>query len=407
MSDARYNRRIDRRRRFGNTVKGAWNALLPLVRGSGDYTIDGNSQQVPQFASGRTFRISHREYIQDVESSIGFVNSTFPLNPANAACFPWLSNIALNFQEYIVHGMVFQFVSTSADALNSTNTALGTVIMGTDYNAANLPYASKQAAENAEFTVSCRPSMSLRHAIECDPHQSPIGELYIRTGAQPSDTDIRLYDLGRFQIATQGMQAASVNIGELWVTYQVALFKPRLFSALGRLSDAQYIASSAVVALTQADPIGVGVATPNIPSNFTLVYNNLPLCPTSQLVPNGSYCPFQDTPTNSRFRFVPPIYPQPVCYDCEVIWKWSSAQIMSATAPVFAPNDSNNIVSLEYYGDSTGWLFTPDVGVSGTVWTCRFTIKCNFQDGDNYIDITYTNFPLVNASVYLRCIQLP
>lgn len=247
MSDSRYQRRVDRRRRFGNTVKGAWNSIIPLIRGQGDYTIvSGGADQVPQFANSpgyRSFRIAHREFISDVESSTNFVNRTFALNPANSAVFPWLSNMAQNFQEYVMHGLVFQFTSTSADALNSTNTALGTVIMGTDYNAGNAPYVSKQAAENAEFTVSCRPSQSLRHAIECDPAVTVgQGHLYVsplNNGTVPAGQDPKTYNLGTFQLMTQGSQAVA-TIGELWVTYDIEFLKPIDNSQLFRSAADHY-----------------------------------------------------------------------------------------------------------------------------------------------------------------------
>lgn len=54
----------------------------------------------------------------------------------------------------------------SADALNSVNTALGQVIMATDYNAANPPFGQKSEMENYEFGQSCKPSESQIHPIE-------------------------------------------------------------------------------------------------------------------------------------------------------------------------------------------------------------------------------------------------
>ena len=40
-----------------------------------------------------------------------------------------------------------------------------------------------------------------------------------------------------FTIATQGFQGTNVNIGELWVTYQVTLLKPKLYASLGKYND--------------------------------------------------------------------------------------------------------------------------------------------------------------------------
>jgi hypothetical protein len=42
-----------------------------------------------------------------------------------------------------MHGLVFEYKSMSADALNSVNTALGQVIMSVQYDAANLPFVNK------------------------------------------------------------------------------------------------------------------------------------------------------------------------------------------------------------------------------------------------------------------------
>lgn len=64
------------------------------------------------------------------------------------------------------------------------------------------------------------------HAIECERSQTTLSEQYIRFGAVPAGADPRFYDLGRFSIATVGMQAASVNIGELWVSYDIEFLKP-------------------------------------------------------------------------------------------------------------------------------------------------------------------------------------
>jgi hypothetical protein len=51
--------------------------------------------------------------------------------------------------------------------------------------------------------------------------------MYIRNGDVMSSADKRFSDLGMFQFATVGMQAASV-IGELWVSYHVELIRPKL-----------------------------------------------------------------------------------------------------------------------------------------------------------------------------------
>lgn len=241
----RRQRRADIKRSLGQAF-GLARRVIPggvSMVGLGDYQIkynslmgggegSGSTDYVPSLSntgSRGSVRIQHREYLQDVNSSTSFVNTPFVLNPSNSACFPWLSNMALNFQEYKFHGLVFHYVSLSAEALNSTNTALGAVIMSTDYNAASKPYASKAAAENSEYTVSTKPSCSLVHGIECDPMMTVNqGHLYISpyaNGTAPTGEDPKTYNMGTFQFMTQGSQAVA-NIGELWVSYDVELIKP-------------------------------------------------------------------------------------------------------------------------------------------------------------------------------------
>jgi len=140
--------------------------------------------------------------------------------------FPWLSAVASAYEQYSFKGLVFEFKSTSANSLNSTNTALGTVIMATEYDSKKPPFSSKLQMENYEFATSCKPADSCLHPVECNPAESTLTCLYTR---QPTTagSDVRFTDLGQFYLATVGMQAAAV-IGELWCTYEIELLKPRI-----------------------------------------------------------------------------------------------------------------------------------------------------------------------------------
>lgn len=198
------------------------NTLMAEMMVNGPPAIHNTSQ--------RTFIVRHREYLGDIitGADAGFNITHYAINPALYGTFPWLAQIAQNFEQYRVRGMVFEFKSTSADALNSTNTALGSVIMATEYNSDSDPFASKAQMENHEFASSARQSCSMLHAIECAPRVTTVTELYTRTTSPPAGQDLRLYDLGRFSIATQGQQGSSVNIGELWVSYEIELLKPQI-----------------------------------------------------------------------------------------------------------------------------------------------------------------------------------
>jgi len=207
---------------------GEWGANL---LGMGDYKVQYNTlstNSVPTMHGGNSkVRVSHREYLGDVTGSVGFTIQSYNIQPGSALTFPWLSSLAECYQSYKIHGMAFEFVSTSADALNSVNTALGTVVMATNYNPVNPQFTNKAEMEQYEFSSSGRPSRNQLHLIECDPKLQVMDHLFVRTGAVPNGQDLRFYDWGVFQLATVGMQAAS-TIGELWITYDIEFMKPRI-----------------------------------------------------------------------------------------------------------------------------------------------------------------------------------
>lgn len=226
----------------GYGISGISNFLeknLGSFLGQGDYVMPAYtptqnslllSGAMPQVISSvdREFNIRFREYIGDVTTGAAntFNITEYPIQPGLPDTFPWLSQVAGNFEQYRINGLIFEFKSLSADALNSTNTALGSVIMATEYNSVNAGFTSKQQMENHEFSVSAKQSCSVYHPVECKRSQTPVSELYVRNTTPASGSDLRLYDLGKFYIATAGQQASTINIGELWVTYDVTFLKP-------------------------------------------------------------------------------------------------------------------------------------------------------------------------------------
>lgn len=219
-------------RRVGATIKGFGEYKI------GSNTILGGGMSPPMITnsvSNGAVILRHREYIRDIESSQDFKNLVFPLNPGIQRTFPWLAQIAPSFEQYRFRGVVFEFKSNSADVVLSgaASTALGTVVMATQYDALDPPFDNKFEMSNWEFTTSQKPSRSFMHPVECAKSQTPLTMLYIRTGDPPGGSDLRLYDLGNFNIAVVGMQNvagenATSTIGELWVSYEVEFYKPKL-----------------------------------------------------------------------------------------------------------------------------------------------------------------------------------
>lgn len=235
---------------YGSKVGAAAGHLAGTLLGFGDYTGNERSIKVnsiinpvanaPVVRSGLSTKsgviFTRQEYVTDIVSSSTpgqFLNQQFVLNPGQATTFPWLSSVAQNFEQYRIRGLVFCFKSLSADALNSTNTALGFVAMATQYDVLDSPFSTKQQLENYDMAQSTKPSSNQLHGVECAKKASTLTELYIRTGSVPSGADPRMYDFGVLNIATGGMQGASVTVGELWVTYEIELMKPKIPPTIG------------------------------------------------------------------------------------------------------------------------------------------------------------------------------
>lgn len=209
---------------FGDYVKPGWN-----VKSNSLLSMGQDPPQVKNGSNGGVV-VTHREYLGDIVTGTPgeFVVSSYKIQPGLQGSFPWLSVLAQNFEQYRLQGMIYEFKSTSADSLNSTNTALGEVIMATEYDSKKPNFASKMEMQNHQYAVASRQSSSMLHPIECAHPLSTLDLLYIRQGTPPEDTDTRMYDFGNFQIATVGQQGANVNIGELWVSYQVCFEKMRM-----------------------------------------------------------------------------------------------------------------------------------------------------------------------------------
>lgn len=209
--------------------------VLSNLTGFGDYEIEGNTlmgltpPEMKNSVGG--YIVRHREFVTDIAPSTTFSNQSFRINPGISSSFPWLAQLAGSFEEYKLRGMVYEFKSMASDSILSSgaSTALGSVIMATQYNSLSAAFPNKKEMENYHFANSAKPSQSFMHPIECKQSLTAIDHLYVRDS--PSTTnlagDLRLYDAGNFQIATVGMQNATGVIGELWVTYEIEFLKPR------------------------------------------------------------------------------------------------------------------------------------------------------------------------------------
>lgn len=246
-------------------------SLFKSITGWGDYTVKSNSllfpdSAVPSFGED-TIRVKKREFIAAINSTEAnsFDLQAFDINPGLNQSFPWLSAIAQNYEQYRINGMIFQFVSTSSDAIASTTQlGLGQVIMSTDYSARkNEQYQDAPQMLGSMFSNSGKPSENIMHAIECAPTDTAQKLYYVRTGAVPDGEDQKLYDLGKFQIALNAMPAAYPGCGQLWVSYDITFCKSVQNNQLGYSINTDFWKELGTYNPTAADPFGTALAGTN------------------------------------------------------------------------------------------------------------------------------------------------
>lgn len=189
-------------------------------------------EQAPTFSRGPGgVRIAHREFMADLEvpaAPTPFNNTGYEINPGNEALFPWLSRIAINYQQYRIHGMVVLFEPLTSEV--AAGGPMGSVMLGTNYNVLEPVWGTPQQFLNSEFAVSAKPSLGFMHVLECAPQATADPIRYVRNGQAPTDqSDDRLYDFGTLQIATEGLPGSAGQVlGRLVLAYDIEFFKPRV-----------------------------------------------------------------------------------------------------------------------------------------------------------------------------------
>lgn len=165
--------------------------------------------------------IRHREFVSDINGSVGFAVTAIALNPGLNGSFPWLSRIAANFESYRFRKLCISFSTESA------TTATGTVILAVDYDPADSAPTSKTQVLSYRGTVRSSPwSPSCHDSLPEDLNKRK--SYYTRAGTV--NADLALYDVGNLYVCTQGMAGATL-VGEIWIDYEVELMTPNTLSA--------------------------------------------------------------------------------------------------------------------------------------------------------------------------------
>lgn len=379
--------------RLGNSQMGGnigrkIGSQMARITGFGDYTVENNSllkpTVVPDFGQN-SVRITHKEYLGNVMGSTEFVAKSYELNPGLSDTFPWLSGIARNYQQYRINGMIFQYVSTSAFALGSTNSALGKVILATNYNSEDPDFTTTVQMLATQFSTYCRPADSIMHAIECARSEVAQNLLYVRTDLDDSSKDKRITDLGFTTVAREGMQSTS-EVGGLWISYDITLMKPILnpqnaisdgFDQFVLTSQANNLFDSKITKrnnylggdlLLDGTTSGTYSFDTNISSGYFLNIIEFTLGPDSKIVDEslgGTYGSFLncllvvDEDKNGPFNgaYASPAAPQ-FAVSFRGITQTDSTAIIMQVIKVTGPNPKVGLTNIQIQGIGVFWRYT-------------------------------------------------
>lgn len=249
---------------------------ISKILGFGDYKVNVNSlispgselalshSDVPQFVTnakgGHYTRVAKREFVGMLTSSSvasAFSVQSYRINPGNPALFPWLSStLALGHSKFRILGLTVTLRSVASEY--ASGGTLGVMGCAIDYQNLDPVYSSKIAAEQSEGAMSCKVSEDLVFGIECDPAVLAQPNLYVRNGGVPTGGTLNQYDHGYLQVFTQGVPTASLQVAEIWVTYDIEFEAQELLGGPVGGGVTSVVVQTAT-GIAAATPLGSGV----------------------------------------------------------------------------------------------------------------------------------------------------
>lgn len=200
------------------------------------------------------------------------------INPGNIKMFPWLSNIAGNFEKYRFKKLCFYLKSVTSDALSTTGGSaqtLGECMIAIDYNGASTqftvpaaigaastatysiangvggvnslqaPFANQSDMLNSEGSMMSKPSQHIKFEVDTSKRDAPYKWLFVNYSknaqqqqADSSIGDYRLYNMGNIMFATQAIPVPAsgatppvytfITTHQIWIEYIVEFETPIL-----------------------------------------------------------------------------------------------------------------------------------------------------------------------------------
>lgn len=216
-------------------IKGSMTRLSGgKITGSGDYysssrNINGGrgiASSAMKVAS--SIVIEREELVKSIVSAPTAKDVTidkFRVNPGNYITCPWGSAVASGYESWEPLSCQFVFKTTCGEMVSGTDNSLGKVAMAAQYNSFARDWDSFFEIENANDSVTQKPSESFALGVECKPSLRGAKTLYV-SSTDPASAGKGFYDLCDVFVASSGCQGQNVRLGDLFIRYRWRLFNP-------------------------------------------------------------------------------------------------------------------------------------------------------------------------------------
>jgi len=137
--------------------------------------------------------------------------------------FPWISDVASAFEQFVVHNMKFDYVPACPTSTK------GSVVIAPNYNSGDtsVPQSKTDLLDRVDTVRS--PAWG-QCSCKLDPKrlQSTTKEHFIRKSAVPKGQDVKTYDPFKLDVMFEADAVdAEQGLGELWADYDVTLHTPK------------------------------------------------------------------------------------------------------------------------------------------------------------------------------------
>jgi len=171
-----------------------------------------------KFATRTSMTVTDDEYIGEIHCGnndpLFRIDTILPVNPGEAAIFPWLSRIAANYQKYRFTHLEFYY-KPEVTQYAPLGAGVGKVMLAAAYNADIGAPSSKIAMEDMIPNANDMPYQTIKMTLNPKEMDRFSDARFIRSEGIPYGSDIKTYDCANLFVATQGQTCATTVLGEL------------------------------------------------------------------------------------------------------------------------------------------------------------------------------------------------